>query len=383
MNNVWIHSLHPIERDAEFIREFRVSYPTFLHLVQELRPYIEKQNTNWRPSIDVEQRVAVALHRIAHGSTYDQIASHLGVGSTTAQEICEETFAAICRHMWHKVIRWPDARELHDIMSHFEEHNGFPMCAGAIDGCHIPITAPRSEQSPQDYHNRKGFFSIHLQGTCDCNGQFIDVAVGAPGRCNDPGVYTDTKLGKVLRGQHPTTSTSDYFPEFMGKVVSGVRIRPYIIGDNIYTLEEHCQRGFKGAPQTLQHAYYCERLSSTRQVIECAFGRLKGRFRILQFPTQFWGVLTVTNMVIACCVVHNICERAGDFYSKSWERSWTDNVVWAQFYELQDSDASGIRQHSTHVGKMVQEALLQHVAHPDRMPADWQPSGNRQHRSNI
>ena len=39
--------------------------------------------------------------------------------------------------------------------------DGLPDVIGAIDGCHIPIKAPRENDS--EYINRKGFHSLQLQ----------------------------------------------------------------------------------------------------------------------------------------------------------------------------------------------------------------------------
>ena len=52
-------------------------------------------------------------------------------------------------------------------MAGFERKTGFPMCAGAIDGTHIPVVGPVSY--PTDYYNRKGWYSIVLQGLVDHN----------------------------------------------------------------------------------------------------------------------------------------------------------------------------------------------------------------------
>ena len=53
---------------------------------------------------------------------------------------------------------------------------GFPQCAGAIDGTHIPVEAPAENAS--DYYNRKGWHSVILQGTVDHEGLFTDIYTG-------------------------------------------------------------------------------------------------------------------------------------------------------------------------------------------------------------
>lgn len=53
---------------------------------------------------------------------------------------------------------------------------GFPQVVGAIDGTHIPILKPT--ECPSDYYDRKGFYSILIQGVVGSKGCFIDVNMG-------------------------------------------------------------------------------------------------------------------------------------------------------------------------------------------------------------
>jgi len=157
-------------------------------------------------------------------------------------------------------------------------------------------------------------------------------------------------------------------------------VSPYILGDNIYPLEVHLQRGFTGAVETLQHEFYNEKLSSARQGVEGAFGSLKGRFRILQFPSQFWDIKTASKMVVACCIVHNLCETA-HHDDQGMTTTLLGGSVAGQttriglgVYELSDSGDAVVRNPSQK-GKLIQEALLTHMA--DSMPQNYVPSGLR------
>lgn len=52
------------------------------------------------------------------------------------------------------------------------------MCAGAIDGTHIAIIAPKEDHT--DYVNRKGYHSVVMQALVDCSYLFRDVVIGWP-----------------------------------------------------------------------------------------------------------------------------------------------------------------------------------------------------------
>jgi hypothetical protein len=54
---------------------------------------------------------------------------------------------------------------LSNIVEGFSQSFNFPQCAGAINGCHIPVTPPALNHS--DYYNRKGWYSvINTLGCC-------------------------------------------------------------------------------------------------------------------------------------------------------------------------------------------------------------------------
>ena len=89
-------------RDKLFVQQFRLSYPTFLSLRDEIGPYIKKQDTNMRKAIPVELRIAVALYKLAHCPSYRQLSQTLGVSPSSCQEICEEVYLVICRHLYPK-----------------------------------------------------------------------------------------------------------------------------------------------------------------------------------------------------------------------------------------------------------------------------------------
>ena len=70
--------------DRQWSRNFRMKKATFLKLCHELRPYLEKESTNWKEPISVEKRVAVAIWRMATPCEYRTISLLFGIGRSTA-----------------------------------------------------------------------------------------------------------------------------------------------------------------------------------------------------------------------------------------------------------------------------------------------------------
>ena len=52
-------------------------------------------------------------------------------------------------------------------------------------------------------------------------------------------------------------------------------------------------------------------------VVECAFGRLKGRWRSL-LKRNDHNINFLPTYVAACCVLHNICEIHNDSFNDEW-----------------------------------------------------------------
>ncbi|XP_071102962.1 uncharacterized protein [Haliotis cracherodii] len=158
--------------------------------------------------------------------------------------VCE----AILKVILDEYVKFPEGEALKDVITGYEERWDFPNCAGSIDDSHIPIIAPK--QSLGDYFNRKGFYSLILQGVCDHRYMLTDINSGWPDRVLDARVFAISDI--------------------------------YIQGDNgIPHMEQEDIRANRANLSPAQ-ATFNYRLSRARMTIENAFGRLKGRWRCLQ-----------------------------------------------------------------------------------------------------
>ncbi len=80
-----------------------------------------------------------------------------------------------------------------------------------------------------------------------------------------------------------------------------------IIGDPAYPLLPYIMKEFPSGGTTASEQFFSYRLSSARMPIECAFGKLKGRFGCLRQPMDI-KLQDLPIVFHSCFILHNICE---------------------------------------------------------------------------
>ncbi|XP_041930273.1 protein ANTAGONIST OF LIKE HETEROCHROMATIN PROTEIN 1 [Alosa sapidissima] len=231
-----------------------------------------------------------------------------GVGISTVCIVVREVSAILKMALCH-FVSMPSGARLQETIDGFAER-GYPMCAGAIDGTHIPIIAPRND--PNSYYNRKGWHSVVLQAVIDHNCCFTDLYVGWPGRTHDARILANSPI--FIKAEQD----GYLFPCEASQTVGDVEIPVHIIGDPAYPLRKWLMKGFTNHHALdQQQRKFNYRLSSARMVVENAFGRLKGRWRCLSKRLDV-ATASVSDVVLACCVLHNICELNKENFLPEW-----------------------------------------------------------------
>ena len=94
----------------------------------------------------------------------------------------------------------PQESRLCKVVDGFEVRWGFPQVADPIDGTHIPIDCPKD--SPSNYYNRKGFYSVIMQALVDFRGLLMDTYIGWLGKVPDARVFLNSS--KCYKGREGT-----------------------------------------------------------------------------------------------------------------------------------------------------------------------------------
>ena len=293
--------------EEEFKGNFRISRATFTYLCSLLAPHLQRRHFIRQP-LTVEQRVSIALWRLGTNIEYRTIGHLFGVGLATVfcavRDFCEAVVEILLPHY----INIPTGVRLHEIVEDFESRWGFPQCVGAIDGTHIPIIAPH--QNPLDYFNRKGHHSIVMQAMVDSDYTFMDIYVGWPGSVHDARILANSKL---FREAEAGTLLPD-----IKRSIHGTDVPLLTLGDPAYPFLPWLMKPYTNNGRlTSKQFRFNYRLSRARMVVECAFRRLKGRWRSL-LKRNDTRVEFLPTYIAACCVLHNICEIHGDSVNNDW-----------------------------------------------------------------
>lgn len=129
--------------------------------------------------------------------------------------------------------------------------------------------------------------------------RFTYVHVGSPGKIHDAGVYHSSALKR--------------------RINEGLIPKEYhILGDGAFPMSDALIKPYPGINLSEDQKLFNKSLSSARVVVENAFGRLKGRWRILLTESRIRDFKKTIKIITTCCILHNICEDNNEFYDNRW-----------------------------------------------------------------
>ena len=299
--------------DSTFNREqwyenFRVTRDTFTIILNEIEHDIAKRDTPMRKAVPTRKKLAMTLYYFASTAEFRTIANLFGVSRAFLCNCVKDVCCAIIKNLQRRLIYIPKDDELKSILETYKEKWRFPMCAGAIDGTHIAIIAPKEDHT--DYVNRKGYHSVVMQALVDCNYLFRDVVTGWPGSVHDARILSNSTI-------YDKGNDNNLFPDIR-ESIGGQVVSIVILGDPAYPLLPWLLKAYPenvNTPQSQRVFNY--RLSRARMTVENTFGRWKGRFR--RFSKRLdMEVPGVVNLIAASCIVHNMCELQRNEVLEEW-----------------------------------------------------------------
>ena len=263
---------------------------------------------NNKMSSPIELLVLGSLRYLGRGWTFDDIEEQTAI-SREVHRTFFHVFIKFCStSLYSRFVLTPV--HLPEARSNMREYEvaGFPGCVGSTDCTHV--TTERCEYWLKNNH--LGAKSSHTTRmfnlTCNHRRRIIHSTHGGPGRWND---QTMVRLDQFISGvrdgyllQDNDFELLDY--DLLGNVIS-VKYKGkgvYVIIGNGY-LQWSCTAPPFTVTSDMDEIRWSKLLESMRKDVECTFGILKGRWRILKSGIRHQGVDAVDKIWLTCCVLHN------------------------------------------------------------------------------
>ncbi|XP_077151652.1 protein ILRUN isoform X1 [Ranitomeya variabilis] len=293
------HTLYAeLNANPEKFQEYtRMSQDSFRDLLARVQGAIRRQDTQLRRAIPPEERLLVTLRFLATGESLSSLHFQYRLGISTLFGIVEDT----CRALWNvlrdEFIPLPTVDMWLEIAEKFWSVCDFPNCLGAGDGKHIRIIKPARTGS--EYFNYKKYFSIVLMAIADANCRFIAVDIGTFGRGNDSQTFKNSDMGCLVYGKNFKYSPAQHLPNTQGPPMPFV-----MVGDEAFQMCENLLKPYSSRDLNHTRRIFNYRLTRARRTVECTFGILVAKWRILASAINL-KVETVDEVVKACVVLHN------------------------------------------------------------------------------
>ncbi|EEE62570.1 hypothetical protein OsJ_17369 [Oryza sativa Japonica Group] len=252
--------------EADFRRAFRMPRAVFDKLCDDLAAAVAKVDTTLRSAIPVPQRVAVCLWRLATGDPLREVSRRFGLGISTCHNIIVQSSA-------------PCTPE------------------------HFRIVAPREHAGKYYDHrltgrNNKATYSVAMQAVVDADGAFTDVCIGHPGSLSDAAILAKSALyARCEAGL------------LLGHDKLGWQQPLWLVGGASYPLTSWMLVPYTQPNLTWAQDRLNARVADARAAAVGAFRRLRARWQCLRRAEV--KLPELANMLGACCVLHNLCERSG------------------------------------------------------------------------
>ena len=296
--------MEDMTNNDEFYEIYRMNRQSFFSLLQKVRlvPDFEAYGAEMclrqdlRP-VEDEIKLAIALRVLAGSTRRIDVAQIYGLSKSCISKwffaMLPIIIAALPLSINLEDIEANDPK-LKSVAQGFKNKStcGIDKCIGAIDGCAVRIRQPSQDdvQNASNYYNRKGFHALNMQAICDASRRFIWYCCKSAGSTHDSTAFVSTVLYDRLKTGLLNLAATGYF----------------LIGDEAYALDDFIMVPFSGTDLEEFKDSFNYYASQLRINIECAFGMLVNKWRILTAALPYKMFNNI--MVIRTCLhLHNYC----------------------------------------------------------------------------
>ena len=250
-----------VYNDCEFRKRYRFSKNGVKHILRFIEDDLEVI-TNRNNPVPPLLQLLVTLRFYATGDFQMTDGDLFGIHQTTVQRIVHRISRLIASHS-QTYIKFPSLDEQRARCIRFYEIAGFPGTIGLIDGTHIKIEKPATENS-ELYRNRKSYFSINVQLMMTADFKIADIVSRWYRSAHDSRILTNSQLYNKLENL-PSGS--------------------WLLGDSGYPCLRFLLTPFLRPSNCPEERYNAAHIK-TRNLIERGIGLWKRRFPVVQVWTS-------------------------------------------------------------------------------------------------
>ncbi|CAN6381068.1 unnamed protein product [Urochloa humidicola] len=360
----------PLYDEMIFRRRFRMRRPLFLRIVQALGEWdnfftlrVDALN---RPGLSPLKKCTAAIRQLGNGTPADQLDEYLKIGESAGVECLKMFVKGVIEVYGEEYLRRPTVEDVERLVQ-IGEQRGFPGMLGCIDCMHW-----HWERCPVGWKGMytrgdQGVPTVILEAVASHDRWIWHTFFGVPGSNNDINVLNQSPLFvQQLRGEGPQVQ---YY-------VNGRQYNNgYYLADGIYPEWAAFVKSVR-QPQSAKHKLFVEHQEGARKDVECAFGILQSRFRILKQPARLWDQGDLENIMLACIILHNmVIEDEKDIEQIPLDLNETPSTSTVQEATISEGLNPEMEQviernaiiHDRTVHRQLQSDLIEHI---------WQKFGN-------
>jgi DDE superfamily endonuclease len=295
-----------------FRRRFRLPYKEYLQLVEDAREsglFVsweqESKDAMGNLPSPMELMVLGSLRYLGRGWTFDDLQEATGIDAETHRKFFHTFVKFGSTILFDRYVRMPTNKE--EAVSPEYHQAGLPGCVGSMDASHIIL-----EKVPQALKQMHlGFKDTHTARTYNIvvnhRRRILSSTRGHPARWNDKTLVLFDDFATALRNGSALDDVEFVLLERSANGVDVVERKyrgAYLITDNGY-LAWSCTIPPIKSSSSEAEIRFSQWIESLRKDVECTFGILKGRFRILKAGIRLHGVETADKIWLTCCALHN------------------------------------------------------------------------------
>ena len=323
-----VSSIYEELGEDNFRQAYRMDYETFRKLERIITKQLRIDFHRGRPNgpVTPEMMLSCAIQYFAGGSVWDIMLTH-GVSRTQLYRCIWIVVDLINTLSDFTTLIYPDSHEVQKrIADEFKlkSRPGFPNCGGCIDGLLLWIEKPTKVDchkskcnSGKFYCGRKNKYGLNMQAVCDAKLRFLHVSIENPGSASDFLSFATSSL-------HAKLNQKNF-------LVPGI----CLFGDNAYVNTSYMVTPYLNVSEGTKDNFNFFQ-SQLRINIECAFGMLVSRWRILKTPMSGIRLGKVVSLTLAICRLHNFIIDNGTTDSYKVPKKYVKDPT--QIVDMQDDE---------------------------------------------